>query len=220
MKAREVLAESLAAQEKEEALLADGERRLAELVLKEKATPSPFAAPPPVGPEVSSELSRMQGIIDNLQRELARLRSVEPLNPTAEDDESMVADLPHKKSRVGPVDAHGNYRNWRTENTIGDHGRTRTGVQRRVAPELRQVLSRYGLRGIRVGEASNPGPNRFDPLRMEEDGTALGSVPVHNRDTRARPGRLVLMGSDSVARDRFCANPARFRIRIGDWVAG
>ena len=88
---------------KEEALLADGERRLAELILEEKATPSPFAAPPPVGPEVSSELSRMQGIIANLQRKLARLRSVDPVNPTVEDDESMVADVPHKKSRVCPA---------------------------------------------------------------------------------------------------------------------
>ena len=102
-KAREVLAETLVAQEKEEALLADGERRLAELILDEKAIPSPFAAPPPVGPKVSSELSRMQGIIANLQRELARFRSVDPVNPTVEDEESMVADLPHKKSRVCPA---------------------------------------------------------------------------------------------------------------------
>ena len=71
------LDESIAAQEKEEELLADGQRRLPELVLEEKAIPFPFVPPPQVGPEVSSELSRMWGIIDNFQHELARLYAVE-----------------------------------------------------------------------------------------------------------------------------------------------
>ena len=102
------MAESVVKQEKEEALLPDGERRLAELVSQKKAIPSFFAAPSaPVGPEVSSELGRMQGIIDNLQRELAGLRAIEPLIPAAEDDESMVADLPHKKFRIGPTTPRG-----------------------------------------------------------------------------------------------------------------
>ena len=46
IKAREELAAYLAAQEKEEALLADGEQRLVQLVLKEKNNPSLFRSPP------------------------------------------------------------------------------------------------------------------------------------------------------------------------------
>ena len=95
------LAEPIAAQEKEETLWADKERRLAELVLEEKAAPSPSTVQAQsVGPDVSAELSRMQGIIDNLQGELARLCAVAPLDPTADVNESMVSHLPHKKSRV------------------------------------------------------------------------------------------------------------------------
>ena len=79
LKAREVLAEPIAAQEKEETLWADKERRLAELVLEEKAAPSPSTVPPQsVGPDVSAELSRMQAIIDNLQGEFPRLRGRAP----------------------------------------------------------------------------------------------------------------------------------------------
>ena len=102
-----------------------------------------------------------------------------------------------------PCHAHGNCRNWSTENTIGDHGRTRTGVQQWVAPVLRQVLSRYGLRGIRVSDASNPGPNRFDLLRMEEEGTH----PF--RFTKTRPRRLGVDWIRFSGTNRCCANPGR-----------
>ena len=45
----------------------------------------------------------MQEIIDGLQRELANLRCGQfPRSILVEDDEDMVADLPHKKSIVGP----------------------------------------------------------------------------------------------------------------------
>ena len=88
VKAQESLAEAVAAQEKQEALLADGEQRLSQLLLEEKNNLSPFTVPPPPV-DASAELSRMQGVINDLQRELARLRPVQPVDPTISDDESM-----------------------------------------------------------------------------------------------------------------------------------
>ena len=83
MKAREELAACLAAQEKEEALLADGEQRLVQLLLEEKNNPSPFRSPPlpPVVADAKAELLRMQTVIDDLQRDLVRLRGGPPADP-------------------------------------------------------------------------------------------------------------------------------------------
>ena len=65
--------------------------------------PSPFKVDPQhVVPDVA-EFKRMQDTIVRLQRELASLRSVDSVDPTVDDDESLVVDLPHKKSRVGPT---------------------------------------------------------------------------------------------------------------------
>ena len=98
VKARESLAEAVAAQEKQEALLADGEQRSSQLLLEEKNNLSPFTVPPPPV-DASAELSRMQGVINDLQRELARLRPVQPVEPTISDDESMaLVPAPHSAS--------------------------------------------------------------------------------------------------------------------------
>ena len=108
-KSRTALTEAVAAQEEQERLLADGERRLEELLLKERTTPSPFSVPPvPIVPDVQAEVARMQGIIDRLQEELAMMRPGR-VSETVEDadDEDMVAGLPHKKSRVGPSTPQG-----------------------------------------------------------------------------------------------------------------
>ena len=104
IQAREALAQALTAQEEQEALLTEGEKRLAELQEKEKTMQSPFTVPEPmVAPHVQAEFSRMQEIIDGLQRELANLRGAQPPCSTlVEDDEDMAANLPHKKSKVGP----------------------------------------------------------------------------------------------------------------------
>ena len=73
-KARNTLASAIADQEQQEALLADGERRLAELKVEEKAVPSPFKADPPhIAPE-EEEFKRLQETIVGLQQELANLR--------------------------------------------------------------------------------------------------------------------------------------------------
>ena len=97
--------EAVASQEKEEGLLAEGERRLEQSFAEERATPSPFTAPPglPVVPTVSAEVSRLLAIIDSLQEEMSHLRvGVVRSTATDEDDDDAVADLPHKKSRVTP----------------------------------------------------------------------------------------------------------------------
>ena len=103
VRAKEALAVAVADQEQQEVLLTDGQRRLAELQQEEKAMPSPFKLDPQhVVPDVA-EFKRMQDTIIRLQRELASLRSVDSVDPTVDDDESLVVDLPHKKSRVGPT---------------------------------------------------------------------------------------------------------------------
>ena len=91
MKAREELTACLPAQEKQEALLADGEQRLVQLLHEEKNNPSLFRSPPipPVVTDAKAELLRMQTVIDDLQRELVRWRGDPPVDPTAKDDDSM-----------------------------------------------------------------------------------------------------------------------------------
>ena len=102
-KAKEVLSRAQTEQVEQEALLADGVRRLEALLAKEKVLPSPFTVPQPaITPNVQAEFSRLQGIIDSLQQELAHLRCGERLSHTLRDDDDyMVADLHHKKTKVG-----------------------------------------------------------------------------------------------------------------------
>ena len=92
-KARDILASALADQEQQEALLADGERRLAELKIVD---------PPHILPVVE-EFQRQQDTIVGLQQELAKLRARQS-DPTMieEDDDGAMIGLPHKKSKVGP----------------------------------------------------------------------------------------------------------------------
>ena len=72
-KVRDTLASAITDLEQQEALLADGERRLAELKVEEKAVPSPFKADPPhIAPE---EFKCLQETIVGLQQELANLRA-------------------------------------------------------------------------------------------------------------------------------------------------
>ena len=104
-KARTALTEVVAAQEEQERLFADGERRLEEFLLKERTTPSPFSVPPvPNVSDVQAEVARMQGIIDRLQED-DEVRSGRRDGDA--DDEDLVAGLPHKKSRVGSSTPHG-----------------------------------------------------------------------------------------------------------------
>ena len=64
-RAREALNSAMASQREEENLLAEGERRLAELMKEEKATPSPFQVNPVCNVNVE---------LDHLRAEIARLR--------------------------------------------------------------------------------------------------------------------------------------------------
>ena len=102
-KARDTLASALADPEQQEALLADGERRLAEFKIEEKAVPSPFKVDPPHIPPEVEEFHRLQDTIVGLQQEFAKLRARQS-DPTMidEDDDDAMIGLPHKKSKVGP----------------------------------------------------------------------------------------------------------------------
>ena len=133
-----------------------------------------------------AEFKGMQDTIVRLQGELATLRSVDSVDPTVDDDESLVADLPHKKSRVGPTTFLGI--NGCSEDPIGNHGGTRTRFQR-VASDVRQMSSRCGLRGIR-GEASNPGP--LHSLQADSAGHERDSSPDSPQSTRLPTERDVM----------------------------
>ena len=65
VRAREALNSAVASQKMEENLLAEGERRLAELMIEEKAIPSPFQVTPACNVNVE---------LDHLRAEIARLR--------------------------------------------------------------------------------------------------------------------------------------------------
>ena len=71
-RAREALNLAMASQREEESLLAEGERRLAELTMEEKALPSPFQVTPDC--KVNAEL-------DQLRSEIARLRQQQHVRP-------------------------------------------------------------------------------------------------------------------------------------------
>ena len=103
--AREALEKALAIQQEQEAMLADGVKRLTELQEKERSMPSPFAVPEPTVPaSVQAEFSRLQSVIEGLQKELSSFRSGHAVHFSGveDDDDDMVVDLRHKKSKVGP----------------------------------------------------------------------------------------------------------------------
>ena len=85
-------------------MLADGMKRLTKLQEKERSMPSPFAVPEPtVSASVQAEFSRLQSAIEGLQKELSSFRSGHAVHFSGvEDDDDMVVDLRHKKSKVGP----------------------------------------------------------------------------------------------------------------------
>ena len=87
-KTKEVLSRAQTEQVEQEALSADGERMLEALHAKEKVLP-PFTIPQPsITPNVQAEFSRLQGIIDSVQQELAHLRCGERLSHTLPDDDA------------------------------------------------------------------------------------------------------------------------------------
>ena len=104
VKARESLTEALAAQDKQETLLADGEQRLSQLLLEEKNNLSLFTVPPPLV-DASAELSRMQGVINDLQRELARLRPFQPGKLTISARTTISICVNVRVDRRGPREA-------------------------------------------------------------------------------------------------------------------
>ena len=98
VQAREALDKAVAIQQEQEALLADGVKRLTSHQEKERTMPSPFAIPEPMVPGcVQAEFSRLQSVIDGLQKELASLRSGQPVQATSVDDDD-VMDSRHKRS--------------------------------------------------------------------------------------------------------------------------
>ena len=75
--AREALDKVLAIQQEQEAMLADGVKRLTELQEKERSLPSPFAVPEPTVPaSVQAEFNRLQSVIEGLHKELSAFRVV------------------------------------------------------------------------------------------------------------------------------------------------
>ena len=82
-------------------MLADGVKRLTE----ERSLPSPFAVPEPTAPaSFQAEFNRLQSVIEGLQKELSAFRSGRAVHFSGVevDDDDMVVDLRHKKSKAGP----------------------------------------------------------------------------------------------------------------------
>ena len=101
---REALDKAVAIQQEQEALLADGVKRLTSLQEKERTMPSPFSIPEPTVPGcVQAEFSRLQSVIDGLQKELASLRSGQPVQAiSVDDDDDDAMDSRHKRSKTAP----------------------------------------------------------------------------------------------------------------------
>ena len=73
-RAREALNSAMAFQREEEILLAEGERRLAELMIEEKAVPSPFQVTPVCN--VNAELEHLRAEISRLRQQRDGIRPV------------------------------------------------------------------------------------------------------------------------------------------------
>ena len=94
-----------AIQQEQEAMLADRVKRLTELQEKERSLESPFAVPEPTVPaSVQAEFNRLQSVIEGLQKELSSFRSGHAVHFSGveDDDDDMVVDFRHKKSKVDP----------------------------------------------------------------------------------------------------------------------
>ena len=99
---RRVLSSAQTEQVEQEAPLADGERRLQALLAKERFCRRRSQFHSLQSHRTSRQSSAgCKGIIDSLEQELAHLRCGERLSHTLPDDDDMVADLPHKKAKVG-----------------------------------------------------------------------------------------------------------------------
>ena len=77
-------------------------KRLTALQEKERTIPSPFTIPEPVVSGcVQAEIS-LQSVIDGLHKELASLRSGQPVQATSVDDDDDMMDSRHKRSKMAP----------------------------------------------------------------------------------------------------------------------
>ena len=108
--------------------------------------------------------------------------------------EEMIAALmawnPTEAARISSLITHATRRS-STRVGTSVHGHQHGSV--RIAQEAR-TISRYGLRGSRVGEASNPGPPHLRRLRRASQ-SRIGQSPVSSDEellVRANTGRDVL----------------------------
>ena len=94
MRARAALAAAVANQE-QEVLLADGERRLAELVIEEKRTPSPFTMEPPqMEPQVEADQAEAGCHCELSKESSQKCGASGPAVPDkAEDDDELLSAL-------------------------------------------------------------------------------------------------------------------------------
>ena len=127
---------------------------------------------------VQAEFNWLQSVIEGLQKELSAFWSghaVQFSGVEDDDNNDMVVDLRHKKSKVGPktplaiTGAHQPLHRFSTATVINS-------VPSVGFEHVRN--SRYGLRGVRVGEASNPGPNC-----LRHAGSLVGSRVLSTRPT-------------------------------------
>ena len=172
--AREALNSSMASQREEKNLLTEGERRLAELMMEEKAIPSPFQVTPVCNVNVE---------LDHLRAEIARLRQqqdgIRPVVASVEanhipvERQELESWMNHRAGdlRVA-IEENNGARRLQLITLLAEGQRrlhpleeedalfggrflcngTWRGTVRPALRAVRVVGSRYGLRGIRVGE--------------------------------------------------------------------
>ena len=164
-KARTALTEAVAAQEEQERLLADGERRLEELLLKERDDAIAI---------LSSACSHRSRCSDGSCQDAGDHRQIAG---RIGDDEvrSGLGDGGGRRRRrcggwattqkVSSWAQHTSRSQWWSAayNTACHHRRARERVP------VKDRAARYGLRGTRVGEASHPGPRRRQVIPSTDD---------------------------------------------------
>ena len=168
VQARDALDKAVAIQQEQEALLADGVQAVDALQEKERTIPSPFTIPEPVVSE---------SVIDGLQNGVGKFAQWSTRAGHKRRRRQRYDGFPSQEIEDGADKSISHYRGCRHAIDI-QRNRGSESIQIIGQCEFERMRSsRYGLRGVRVGEARNPGPKFLRrPTVVDSDSDVVRSA--------------------------------------------
>ena len=149
-KAQEAVLEAQAKLAKKEEALEDGLKRLNSL--QQEADGLSEQPPPPTAPDFARELAELRACVQALQVERDDLRA-EVARQNVEGRQRNARSLAVPSPDLVMGDNSVQFRSARNSSSVME-----TSSTKQIRVSSRTVAAKYGLRGIRVGEASHPGP--------------------------------------------------------------